>query len=323
MGMKFKGCEIESLKAKGYTIIEAMINGRIVWPEESDFQWQPNPDMVWARSQWEALSDGRIGYLRMHYAKDLVNDFFFEEGTVVTSDGQTYHNSAATYGVEHIWNYSNSRVSAVYPTTKVVWTMYFPNNPTVYPSTIEYGETYFCFDGVSADWYPCLWTDIAYFDLLNQATVFIDDNSVALYLGFFNGCRKLQAVPQEFTMKLSACRLQGIFSGCAALVSVPYLDMTNAIYGMGMFDGSVNLKELKLLNINIAIDLSPCTNLTKSSLRNVLAGLKDRTGQEKLAIGLGAANIAKLSQSELSVALNKNWDVVETITEWPDYSEEE
>jgi len=322
MGIKFNGREIESLKANGLTIIEAVINDRVVWPEESDFHWQPNPDMVWAKSQWEALAQGRIGYLRMHYAKDLVNDFFYEEGTVVTSDGQTYHNSAAE-GVEHIWDYSNSRVSEVHPTTKVVWTMYFPNNQGVYPATIEYGETYFCFDGVSADWYPCLWTDIAYFDLLNQASVFIDDSSVALYLGFFNECRKLQAVPKEFTMKLSAYRLQGIFGGCAALVSVPYLDMTNAIYGMGMFEGRTNLKELKLVNVNISIDLSPCINLTKSSLRNVLAGLTDRMGQDKLAIGLGAANIAKLSQSELSVALNKNWDVVETITEWPDYSEEE
>lgn len=320
MGIKFNGREIESLKTNGYTIIEAMINGRVVWPEESDFHWRPNPDMVWARSQWEALSQGRIGYLRMHYAKDLVNDFFFEAGTVVTSDGQTYQNSE---GVEHIWDYSNSRVSEVHPTTKVVWTMYFPNTPAVYPATIEYGETYYCFDGVSADWYPCLWTDIAYFDLLNQASVFLDDSSVALYLGFFNECRKLQAVPKEFTMKLSAYRLQGIFGGCAALVSVPYLDMTNAIYGMGMFEGRTNLKELKLVNVNISIDLSPCINLTKSSLRNVLAGLTNRTGQDKLAIGLGAANIAKLSQSELSVALNKNWDVVETITNWPDYSEEE
>ncbi|UYO64329.1 hypothetical protein LNN31_07895 [Acetobacterium wieringae] len=320
MGIKFNGREIESLKANGLTIIEAVINGRVVWPEESDFHWQPNPDMVWAKNQWEALAQGRIGYLRMHYAKDLVNDFFYEQGTVVTSDGQTYQNSE---GVEHIWDYSNSRVSAVYPTTKVVWTMYFPNNPAVYPSTIEYGETYFCFDGVTADWYPCLWTDIAYFDLLNQASVFIDDSSVALYLGFFNECRKLQAIPKEFTMILSAYRLRGIFSGCTALTSVPYLDMTNAIYGMGMFEGRTNLKELKLVNINTSIDLSPCINLTKSSLRNVLAGLTNRTGQDKLAIGLGAANIAKLSQSELSVALNKNWDVVETITNWPDYSEDE
>ena len=323
MGIKFNGREIESLKANDLTIIEAMINGRIVWLDESDFHWQPNPDMVWARSQWEALSDGRIGYLRMHYAKDLVNDFIFEEGTVVTSDGQTYHNSAATYGVEHIWNYSNSRVSEVYPNTKVVWTMYFPSTSAVYPASIEYGETYFCFDRVTADWSSFFWTDIAYFDLLNQASVVLDENNVALYLGFFNGCRKLQAVPQEFTMKLSAYRLRGIFSGCAALVSVPYLDMTNAVYGQGMFADRTSLKELKLVNINIAIDLSPCINLTKSSLRNVLAGLNDRTGQQKLAIGLGAANIAKLTESEISVALNKNWDVVETITEWPDYSEEE
>lgn len=320
MGIKFNGREIESLKANGLTIIEAMINGRIVWPEESDFHWQPNPDMVWAKSQWEALAQGRIGYLRMHYAKDLVNDFFYEQGTVVTSDGQTYQNSE---GVEHIWDYSNSRISEVYPNTKVVWTMYFPNTSAVYPSTIEYGETYFCFDGVSADWYPFLWTDITYFDLINQATVYLDDSSVALYLGFFNECDKLQALPKELTMTLSAYRLRGIFSGCTALASVPYLDMTNAIYGQGMFDGRTNLKELKLVNVNISIDLSPCINLTKSSLRNVLAGLTNRTGQDKLAIGLGAANIAKLSQSELSVALNKNWDVVETITEWPDYSEEE
>lgn len=322
MGIKFNGREIESLHAKGNMIIEAMINGRIVWPEETDFHWQPNSDMVWARNQWEALSNGRHGYLRMHYSKDLINDFFFEVGTVITSDGQTYFIESSDNYVEHIWDFSSSRISEVYSDTKVVWTMYCPNNPMVYPSTIEYGETYFCFDGVTADWYPFLWSDIAYFDLLNQASVYIDDGSVALYLGFFNECNRLQAIPKEFTNQLSSYRLRGIFSGCA-LISVPYLDMENAVYGQAMFDGLNNLKELKLVNTNIAIDLSHCINLTKSSLRNVLAGLKDRIGQEKLAIGLGAVNIGKLTQSELNVAINKNWDVIETITEWPDYSEEE
>lgn len=322
MGIKFNGREIGGIQAKGHLIIGAMINGRIVWPEETDFHWQPNPDMVWARSQWEALSNGRHGYLRMHYSKDLINDFFFEVGTVITSDGQTYFIESSENYVEHIWDFSSSRNSEVYPDTKVVWTMYCPNNLSVYPSTIEYGETYFCFDGVTTDWYSFLWSDIAYFDLLNQASVYIDDGSVALYLGFFNECDRLQAIPKEFTNQLSAYRLRGIFSGCA-LISVPYLDMENAVYGQAMFDGLTNLKELKLVNINIAIDLSPCINLTKSSLRNVLAGLKDRIGQEKLAIGLGAANIGKLTQSELNVAINKNWDVIETITEWPDYSEEE
>lgn len=322
MGIKFNGREIESLMANDQTIIEAMINGRIVWPEESDFHWQPNPDMVWARSQWEALSNGRHGYLRMHYAKDLINDFFFEGTTVVTSDGHTYHSENINGYVEHIWDFSNSRVSEIYPDTKVVWIMYFPNETNVYPSTIEYGETYFCFDGVTVDWSSFLFTDIAYFDLLNQATIFLDDNGVSLYWGVFQMCTKLQAVPKELTNQFNKYRLLGIFSGCYLLESVPYLDMTNAVYAQLMFEGLTNLKELKLVNINIAIDLSPCVNLTKSSLRNVLAGLKDRTGQETLAIGLGAVNIAKLTQNELSVAINKNWNVVATITEWPDFSGE-
>lgn len=323
MGIKFNGRDIGSIQAKDHLIIEAMINGRIVWPEETDFHWLPNPDMVWARSQWEALSNERHGYLRMHYSKDLINDFFFEVGTVVTSDGQTYFIESGDNYLEHIWDFSSSRNSEVYPDTKVVWTMYFPNETEVYPSTIQYGETYFCFDGVTADWYLFLWTDIAYFDLLNQASVYLDDNRVALYLGFFNECSKLQAIPKEFTNQLSPYRLRCIFSGCYVLESVPYLDMTNAFYGLGMFDERVNLKELNLVNINIAIDLSFCINLTKSSLQNVLAGLKDRNGQEKLSIGLGSVNIAKLTQNELNVAINKNWEIVETITEWPDYSEEE
>ncbi|WKY46127.1 hypothetical protein Q5O14_08565 [Eubacteriaceae bacterium ES2] len=320
MGIRYNNREIESLYANGHNIIEAMINGRIVWPEE-EYHWQPNVDMIWARSQWEALSGGQTGYLRMHYSTDLISDIFFDVGTVVTSDGSTYELNWDNVPADHIWDYSNSRQSEVYPEKKVVWTMFFPAESYVYLHELETGESYFCFDGIDFEWTSLIWTDIAYFDLLNGATPYFDSSLDAYPRGFFLGCEKLQAIPKEFNFKLSAYRIEAIFSGCYSLISVPYLDLENAYLGIGMFDSTSKLRELNLVNINVAIDLTPCPNLTKASLINVLHGLMDRTGQETLQIGFGATNLLKLTQSDLNIATIKNWEVVETVTEWPEWPE--
>ncbi|WKY46058.1 hypothetical protein Q5O14_08175 [Eubacteriaceae bacterium ES2] len=317
MGIRFNNREIGSLYANGHDIIEAMINGRIVWPEE-EFHWQPNADMIWARSQWEALSSGRYGFLRMHYSKDLINDFFFEPGTFMTSDGATYEVTMDNMPIEHTWDFSNSRQSEVYRDTKVVWTICFPDSIDPYPMGIEYGETYYCFDGISIGWHNLLYCEIAYFDLLNNATPYFDSSWDGVAMGFFNGFSKLQALPKEFTFKLDCYRLQAIFSGCETLIAVPYLDIENAYSGMGMFDGLGTLRELGLVNINVSLDLSPCPSLTRSSLKNVIAGLIDRTEQTAYQIKFGGVNLAKLSQSDLQAVSAKNWEIVETVTDYPE-----
>jgi hypothetical protein len=296
----------------GNNIVEAMINGRIVWPEE-EFHWQPNADMIWARSQWEALSGGRSGYLRMHYSSDLISDFFYQLGTVITSDGATYEVTMSNGPIKHTWDYSNSRQSEVYTEKKVVWTAWFPNSIDAYPHELDSNEVYYCFDGVNISWSDLIDSGIAYFDLLNNANPYYDESWDGYAYGFFNGLKRLQAIPNEFRPKLDVYRLSGIFAGCSSLVYVPYLDMENAEVSSLLNTIPSGIRVLNLVNVNISIDLSVCPNLTKSSLISTLNGLADRTGLEQHQICLGQSNTARLSQSDLNIAINKNWIIVDKL----------
>ncbi len=315
MGIKFRNCDIESICINGHNVVEAMINGRVVWPDQQEeWQWQPNADMVWARSQWDEVSNGRSGFLRMHYSKDMINEFFYESGTIMTSDGATYEVTIDNMPLEHVWDYSNSRQSEVYPDTKVAWTAWFPTSIDVYPYVLDSDEIYYCFDGVNVSWSNLLDSGIAYFDLLNNAYLYYDESWDGYAHGFFDGFKRLQAIPNEFRPKLDSYRLSGVFAGCDSLVCVPYLDMENAEVYNTLYAIPSGIRILNLVNVNISIDLSLYPNLTKSSLISTLTGLVDRTGLEQRQICLGVSNTARLSRGDLDIAVNKNWVIVDELT---------
>ena len=57
--------------------------------------------------------------------------------------------------------------------------------------------------------------------------------------------------------------------------------------------------------INTAIDFSSCTNLTHDSLMSIINNLTTKTSTTKLT--LGATNLAKLSDEEIAIAVNRGW----------------
>lgn len=61
------------------------------------------------------------------------------------------------------------------------------------------------------------------------------------------------------------------------------------------------------LNINMAIN--GCPELNRASLRAIINGLADRTGQAQRTLTLGSALIAKLTSDDIAIATGKGWYV--------------
>lgn len=118
-----------------------------------------------------------------------------------------------------------------------------------------------------------------------------------------------------------------VFYGCAALKKVNMIntDASSITATSGWFNTTaveslvgdetyenVVTNDIKILNgIDVAVDISIATivNVNKASLRALLNGLADRTGQSALTCNIGATNIAKLSAEDIAVATNKNWNL--------------
>jgi hypothetical protein len=69
---------------------------------------------------------------------------------------------------------------------------------------------------------------------------------------------------------------------------------------------SNNIGFLNNLKISLSLDT---TRLERASLRAVINGLADLTGQTAQTLILGATLIAKLTEEDIAIATNKNWTI--------------
>lgn len=89
-------------------------------------EYQPNADMIWAKSVCEADEEDR------EYSSDFKHLIMFYDdvsscsltvyhgGATKTSDGEYYTNDTSEdFSVEHVWDDTNARDSNVYPGKKV------------------------------------------------------------------------------------------------------------------------------------------------------------------------------------------------------------
>lgn len=96
--------------------------------------------------------------------------------------------------------------------------------------------------------------------------------------------------------------------GATSLHTIEVVDCTfNNVTTTSTFPASLTTITGELTGWNIALNLSKCVNLTHDSIMNVINGLADRTGQTALTLTLGSTNLAKLSDTEKAIAVNKNW----------------
>lgn len=69
-----------------------------------------------------------------------------------------------------------------------------------------------------------------------------------------------------------------------------------------------DIKVLK--NLKVGLDLSRARAFERPSLRAIINGLADLTGQTAQTLNLGATLMAKLTEEDIAIATNKNWTIV-------------
>lgn len=111
-------------------------------------------------------------------------------------------------------------------------------------------------------------------------------------------------------------RLQTLSGGTSVIKSCPVLNevwipntVTSAIPANAIQDCPLLNKITLQTSFNVSSNFSNVTNLTKESIVLMFLALKDLSGAGAKVLTLGAANLAKCTQEELNIALNKNWSL--------------
>lgn len=111
-------------------------------------------------------------------------------------------------------------------------------------------------------------------------------------------------------------RLQTLSGGTSVIKSCPVLNevwipntVTSAIPANAIQDCPLLNKITLQTSFNASSNFSNVTNLTKESIVLMFQALKDLSGAGAKVLTLGAANLAKCTQEELNIALNKNWSL--------------
>lgn len=137
------------------------------------------------------------------------------------------------------------------------------------------------------------------------------------------GCSSLTSFPQINTGK--GKNLNSMFLNCTPLTTIPELDFSSAndissilisCRNVTTLGGFKNLGKAYLTNVNTnygayRLDLSSCSKLSYDSLINVINNLYDiaSSGVQPQQLVLGATNLAKLTEEEISLAQVKGWNV--------------
>ena len=120
---------------------------------------------------------------------------------------------------------------------------------------------------------------------------------------------------------------QWMFSGCNSTRIMNFTNWRchNLTTNIGMFNaclslislvGGMNINEVIINNVSIMNGLSMSSDMflpntiDRASLRALINGLADLTGQTAQTLTLGATLIAKLTEEDIAIATNKNWTIV-------------
>lgn len=122
----------------------------------------------------------------------------------------------------------------------------------------------------------------------------------------FYYCRELTAVELDTSKGTS---FGYMFYRCYKLSTVK---LTSFVAQANMFESCSALTNLTVtgtitVNATNALKLSGSSRLTVESLLNVLNALKDNTGGTTYNIQLGSTNLAKLTDEQKAIAINKNY----------------
>lgn len=141
----------------------------------------------------------------------------------------------------------------------------------------------------------------------------------------FQGCSSLQTLDVSNWNVSKVTNTSYMFSICSQLHSldVSNWDVSNVTTMVTMFYSCSSLQSLignltiddvlannigALNGLKVALSLNK-TILDRASLRAVINGLADLTGQTAQTLTLGATLLAKLTEEDIAIATNKNWTI--------------
>ena len=125
----------------------------------------------------------------------------------------------------------------------------------------------------------------------------------------FKDCKSLTTIPQLDTSSGDDFSL--MFLGCTSLKTI---ELTSFISSYNMFSNCQALENLTVtgtITVNDSnLDLSSSPLLTVDSLMSVINALADNTGKTTYTVTLGSTNLAKLTDEQKQIAINKNYTLV-------------
>lgn len=130
-----------------------------------------------------------------------------------------------------------------------------------------------------------------------------DTSNVTNMNSMFSNCYALTTIPLLDTSKVT--NMHYMFSRCGKLTTVPALDV-GKVDGMNyMFSNCTNLKSILMTNIGLSLDIHYSTKFERTDLVTILNNLKTVTSTQTLT--MGATNLAKLTDEDKAIAINKGW----------------
>jgi surface protein len=123
-----------------------------------------------------------------------------------------------------------------------------------------------------------------------------DSSNVTNFNGLFYSCIKLKQLD---------LRNWNVSNGTQFNVSFNCNVLSSLIGGEDNSDNNISCLNGLKVNINFSL-----TQLDRASLRALINGLADLTGQTAQTLTLGATLMAKLTEEDIAIAVSKNWSIV-------------
>ena len=131
----------------------------------------------------------------------------------------------------------------------------------------------------------------------------LDTSNVTTMGSTFSGCKALTTIPLLNTSKVTD--MNNMCWNCKALTTIPAFDVNKVNNMNGMFYNCSMLKSILMTNIGVKLDISASTKFERSDLLVILNNLKTVTSATTLT--MGADNLAKLTEEDKAIAINKGW----------------
>lgn len=144
----------------------------------------------------------------------------------------------------------------------------------------------------------------AYFDFSNHM---INTGSGYAFYNTFGGCSSLEEIED---VGLQTGNYNLTFHSCNKLHTIAILRVAETDTFTGVFTNCYALENVTIEGVigQNGFNVSPCTKLTHTSLMSIINSLKDYSGAGTTkTVTLGSTNLAKLTDEEKAIAVNKGW----------------